>query len=107
MQFFPVILTSIFAAAATTAFSIPDTLPSGITVRQDSKCAAANSSVAAADKQLAADQASYNNNPTLKNQEAVARDKQRLEAAQNNQVSVVCNTWITQTTYRAKLTWFE
>lgn len=74
------------------ALPIHDTLLNGVTVRQDPACAQATSQAQYYRTKLAQDTATYQNNPTLSNQQAVAKDRQQLAYWQNQQVSVTYTT---------------
>lgn len=73
MHFSLLILTSILAATATTALPIPDNLANGIPAQQNSKCVALKN-------KLSMDKATYENNPTATNRQAVANDRQKIAA---------------------------
>lgn len=88
MHFFPLILASIFAAAATTALP-HDTLPNGLSLRQDSSCAAAMSAEEVAREKLDNDKRERARIPPQVSGAQVYRDRLDLQNAQNNVVSIV------------------
>ncbi|KAJ5526706.1 hypothetical protein N7513_010865 [Penicillium frequentans] len=83
MHFFPLILASIFAAAATTALP-HDTLPNGLSLRQDSSCAAAMSAEEVAREKLDNDKRERARIPPQVSGAQVYRDRLDLQNAQNN-----------------------
>lgn len=88
MNFFPLILASIFAAAATTALP-HDNLLNGLSLRQDSSCAAAMSSEEAAREKYYAAVTRYEESPSPENKDQAYKAKIDLQGAQNQVVSVV------------------
>lgn len=87
MHFFPLILASIFAAAATTA--LPHDNLNGLSLRQDSSCAAAMSSEEAARKKDYAAAARYKESPSHEALNQAYEAKIDLHFAEDYAVSVV------------------
>ncbi|KAJ5545770.1 hypothetical protein N7494_003355 [Penicillium frequentans] len=92
MHFYPFILVSVFAAAATTALPLHNNSPTGISPRQDSSCAAAKSSEEAARKKLYAAKSAFVNSSSSNAKQAqvqLAMSRQEYALARSDVVSVV------------------